>query len=103
MHCSSSFSTLDPPGSAERVTFVAPFRSSATKTSMNTNKFCPVCSKPLAPDAPHGLCPECLLKAALPSAAPSAMTGAAPRPHQRFVAPEPAALSPHFPQLEVLE
>src|SRR6202162_1268872 len=28
--------------------------------------FCPQCGKPLPSDGPQGLCPECLLKAALP-------------------------------------
>lgn len=33
---------------------------------MTPTPVCPHCGKPLASDAPHGLCPECLLKAALP-------------------------------------
>lgn len=32
---------------------------------MNTHRLCPKCSKPLPSDSPEGLCPECLLKAAL--------------------------------------
>ncbi len=34
---------------------------------MTTARLCPQCDKPLASDAPQGLCPECLLKAAFPS------------------------------------
>src|SRR5579859_1292787 len=34
---------------------------------MTTASVCPQCGKPLASDAPQGLCPECLFKAALPS------------------------------------
>ncbi len=26
------------------------------------NRICPVCGRPLVPDAPHGLCPECLMR-----------------------------------------
>ena len=32
---------------------------------MNTVKICSGCQKPVAPNAPDGLCPECLLKAGL--------------------------------------
>src|SRR5438874_524458 len=31
---------------------------------MPANRFCPQCGKSLSSDAPEGLCPECLLKAA---------------------------------------
>ena len=36
---------------------------------MNTMKICSGCQKPLEADAPDGLCPECLLKAGLGTAA----------------------------------
>lgn len=32
---------------------------------MNSIRLCPKCHKPFAPDAPDGICPECLLKVAL--------------------------------------
>ena len=35
---------------------------------METKRICSICGKPLAPGAPEGLCPECLLKAGLPFA-----------------------------------
>src|ERR1700756_4419857 len=39
---------------------------------METIRLCPQCQQPLAPDAPAGLCPQCLLKAAAaPPPAPS--------------------------------
>ncbi len=34
---------------------------------MTSARLCPQCKKPLASDSPQGLCPECLLKAVLPS------------------------------------
>jgi hypothetical protein len=30
---------------------------------MDTKRICPGCQKPLPPDVPLGLCPECLIKA----------------------------------------
>ena len=32
---------------------------------MQTQRFCPDCQAPIPPDAPEGLCPECLMKGAL--------------------------------------
>jgi len=69
---------------------------------METKRICSICGKPLAPSAPEGLCPECLLKAGLPTGediGPDTETGAA-RP--RFVPPKPEELAPLFPQLEIL-
>jgi serine/threonine protein kinase len=62
---------------------------------------CPTCRQPLAPDAPQGLCPECLLKAGFP-------TGAEPTPGQAtasatLVPPTVAELAERFPQLEIFE
>jgi serine/threonine protein kinase len=58
-------------------------------------KTCPHCGKELTVDAPQGLCPECLLKAAFATAAPTA-----PAP---YVPPTPEELARNFPQLEILE
>jgi predicted Ser/Thr protein kinase len=68
---------------------------------MNPPPLCPGCGKPLATDAPQGLCPECLLKAGLPS-------GTVPAPGDpakpaAFVPPTPEELGRYFPQLEILE
>jgi predicted Ser/Thr protein kinase len=67
---------------------------------MNTPETCPVCRKPLALQAPRGLCPECLLKAGFPTGTQPA--GKAPRARPVFVPPEPTALAPLFPQLQIL-
>ena len=64
---------------------------------MNTQKLCQDCGAPLAPDAPHGLCPSCLMKVAL--ATGTDLGGKAPR----FTPPTVAELAPKFPQLEILE
>jgi serine/threonine protein kinase len=57
---------------------------------------CPSCGKPLARDAPKGLCQECLLKAGFPTGVDTG--GNAPR----FVPPPVAELAALFPQLEIL-
>jgi tRNA A-37 threonylcarbamoyl transferase component Bud32 len=69
---------------------------------METVRICQQCRKPLPADAPEGLCPECLMRGALPSnaSAPTSVESAArPSPPP----PSPAELAPHFPQLEILE
>ncbi len=71
---------------------------------MNTTRTCSVCRKPLAPDAPQGLCPECLLRAGLgtgPDSGPDSESQGESRP-ARFVAPPPDELAKLFPQLEIL-
>jgi serine/threonine protein kinase/signal peptidase I len=65
---------------------------------MDTQKLCPSCQKPLAPDVPMGLCPECLVQAGFASAADTQSIAAA-----AFVPPTVAELAPLFPQLEILE
>jgi tRNA A-37 threonylcarbamoyl transferase component Bud32 len=66
---------------------------------MDTMKVCAGCGAPLAADAPQGLCPQCLLKQGLDTRpATTAASGLA-----SFVAPLPADLARHFPQLDVLE
>ena len=57
---------------------------------------CPRCGRALAPDAPAGQCPQCLLRQGL------ATESAATTPPGGFVAPDPEDLAPHFPQLEIL-
>ena len=69
---------------------------------MNAARPCPSCGKPLAADAPHGLCPECLLKAGLPSVPENASGTAAPPPTHRFTPPAPAELAKFFPALEIV-
>lgn len=65
---------------------------------MDTAKTCPKCGKPLAANAPAGLCPECLMQAGFP-------TGTEPDPgtkKHRFQPPSMEELKPHFSQLEIL-
>src|SRR5437016_916162 len=65
---------------------------------MDTLRICPGCGKPLAADAPQGICPECLIKSGFDTAAGSqAASGAS------FVPPSVAELARLFPQLEILE
>ncbi len=58
---------------------------------------CPQCGKPLAGDAPQGLCPECLFKAALPGQ--SALDSTA----STAGAPEAGARIKYFGDYELLE
>ena len=64
---------------------------------MPTAATCPQCKAPLAPDAPEGLCPACLLKAA---ARPE--TGAG-NPADLVDIGDPVAVGKCLPQFEILE
>ena len=63
---------------------------------MDTAPLCPSCGKPLAPGAPKGLCPACLLKAGF---ATGTETG---QPRTPFVPPRIEEIAAKFPQLEIL-
>ena len=65
---------------------------------MDTQRTCPSCGKPLAADAPQGICPECLMKAGFGTASGTEGGGEA-----GFVPPPVEAIARLFPQLEVLE
>jgi predicted Ser/Thr protein kinase len=65
---------------------------------MDTQRTCPSCGKPLAADAPQGICPECLMKAGFGTASGSEGGG-----NVGFVPPPVEAIAKLFPQLEVLE
>jgi serine/threonine protein kinase len=67
---------------------------------METERICPSCRKPLAPDAPLGLCPDCLIKAGLN---PATDPGDPSLSAAGFVPPSVEELSRLFPQLEILE
>jgi serine/threonine protein kinase len=67
---------------------------------MNTERICPSCRKPLSPDVPMGLCPECLIKAGFPTGVDTE-TGSAAQP--AFVPPAIEEIAKLFPQLEILE
>jgi tRNA A-37 threonylcarbamoyl transferase component Bud32 len=68
---------------------------------MSEEKRCAQCGAALAADAPHGLCPACLLKRGFASS-----TGASASNSQgartEYVPPPPAELAEHFPELEIL-
>src|SRR4051794_13823396 len=63
---------------------------------------CPECGAELPADAPEGLCPSCLLHSGLASAWMLSPQNSHASPPGPFVAPAPAELARHFPQLELL-
>ena len=67
---------------------------------METERICPSCHKPLPPDVPLGLCPECLMKAGLNTGTEPGVEGST---GSGFVPPPVADIAKLFPQLEVLE
>ena len=69
---------------------------------MDTMKICSGCQKPLAPNAPDGLCPACLIKAGLGTGVDIGPDSQAQCGPSGFVAPTPAELVKPFPQLEIL-
>jgi tRNA A-37 threonylcarbamoyl transferase component Bud32 len=71
---------------------------------MNAPHTCPKCGSTLAPDAPEGLCPACLMAGGLPTDATIKLTPSQMRtPSSGPAAPSPEELAPLFPQLEILE
>ena len=64
---------------------------------METQKICPNCRKPLPPDMPLGLCPECLIKSGFPTETEPDAGGIG-----RFVPPPVEEISRLFPQFEIL-
>jgi len=79
---------------------------------MAQKRHCPECGRELPPDAPQGICPQCLMKVGLPTAveapkpaAPDAQ-GQIPTsatPPAGFTPPDPKELADKFPQLEITE
>ena len=61
------------------------------------SKFCPKCGGPMPVEAPHGLCPRCLLSQA------SIPTEAGKDASSKFDPPTHEELVAAFPQLEILE
>ncbi len=71
---------------------------------MDTQPLCKSCGAPLSSEAPEGLCPGCLLKAALATQNGRQPTAASDLPGRKPASlPEPALLAEWFPQLEILE
>jgi tRNA A-37 threonylcarbamoyl transferase component Bud32 len=79
---------------------------------MADERHCSECGGKLPSDAPQGLCPQCLMKAGLPteadgdkadsSQAPSGVPTSATAP-SGFVPPQPTELAQQFPHLEIIE
>ena len=67
---------------------------------METQKICPNCRKPLPPDVPLGLCPECLIKSGFPTESGAGVSGETAG--ARFVPPPVEEIARLFPQLEIL-
>jgi serine/threonine protein kinase len=67
---------------------------------METQRICPSCGKPLAPELPLGLCPECLLKVGL---SPGTNPGDPTLSASGFVPPSVEEIAKLFPQLEIIE
>ena len=66
-------------------------------------KRCTLCGAEMPPEAPEGLCPNCLFKVGLESQSQApASTAAAAAPSGGFTPPTPNELNLHFPQLEFL-
>src|SRR5436190_16349980 len=87
------------PATNSPVTFPSHSGSIRTRRDMDTIQVCETCGKPLAPDAPKGLCPECLMKAAFHTGTQT--EGGASK--TGFTPPSLTELAPNFPQLELLE
>lgn len=69
---------------------------------MDAMKTCHGCRKPLSPQAPDGLCPECLTKAGLPTGASIAPDSRSENERIPFTAPLVEDVDRLFPQLEIL-
>ena len=64
---------------------------------MESDRICPNCQNPLPPEAPLGLCPECLIKAGFPGGTEASVgTG------RGFAPPPVEEIGKLFPQLEIL-
>lgn len=66
---------------------------------METQRICPSCQKPLPPDVPLGLCPECLIKSGFNTGTDPGNPGKG----SGFVPPPVEELRKLFPQLEIIE
>ena len=67
---------------------------------MSATRPCPHCGKAFSESALMGLCPDCLLKAGVPT---GASDGATPGNTARFEPPTRAEMASRFPQLEIIE
>src|SRR6266571_499595 len=67
---------------------------------MKNAETCPECGSKLAPDAPHGICPKCLMARTLDADANATSAGS---PFSGFEPPKVEELAKHFPQFDILE
>src|ERR1700678_3464475 len=65
---------------------------------MATDSICPSCGKPVLPGAPHGLCPECLMKSGFETRAVNDPAGRKPS----FIPPQVEEMAKLFPQFEII-
>jgi tRNA A-37 threonylcarbamoyl transferase component Bud32 len=75
---------------------VAPLLLTPDPTAVRRD--CPTCLYPIPADSPHGLCPRCLIRGAMPSPTSTRVRGVGP-----IDPPTPAEVGEFFPHLEVLE
>jgi hypothetical protein len=68
---------------------------------MDTMRICSGCGKPLASNAPDGLCPQCLAKAALPTGMDLGPDSQVQSERASFTAPSLEEVARLFPQLEI--
>src|SRR5579862_5665347 len=64
---------------------------------METPRTCPSCHKPLPPDLPLGLCPECLIKSGFSTGTEPGSEG-----NKSFVPPAVSEIAGLFPQFEII-
>jgi len=69
---------------------------------MNTKQLCSGCQQQVEENAPHGLCPNCLLKAGLDTGADFGPDSQSERRRITFVAPALEEVAQLFPQCEIL-
>jgi tRNA A-37 threonylcarbamoyl transferase component Bud32/MFS family permease len=81
---------------AARPDVVAPLLLTPDPTAVRGD--CPTCFTPIPADSPHGLCPRCLIRGAMPSPSSTRLRGVRP-----VDPPSPAEVNEFFPHLEVLE
>jgi tRNA A-37 threonylcarbamoyl transferase component Bud32 len=74
---------------------------------MAERRHCEQCGAEVAPDAPQGLCPQCLMKLGLPTNVQARQGPGATRTKPAntglFIPPDPEELAGQFPQLEIIE
>jgi predicted Ser/Thr protein kinase len=70
---------------------------------MSEPKRCSLCGAEMPPEAPEGLCPNCLFKVGLESQSQAPVETASATKSAGFTPPTPQELNVHFPQLEFLE